>query len=50
MKSPLVPGWTNDSTRQLFIIRIRENTANDGETENKASLKRVLQRSAIRRR
>jgi len=46
----LVPGSTDDSTRQLFIIRIRENTANDGETENKALLNRVLQRSAIRRR
>jgi hypothetical protein len=33
----LVPGWTDDGTRQLFVIRIRENTVNDDETENDGS-------------
>ena len=45
----LVPGWTDDGTRQLFIIRIRENNVNDDETENAASLNTALERAGIRR-
>ena len=40
----LVPGWTHDGTRQLFVIRIRENTVNSNETENDASFSNALQR------
>ena len=38
----LLPGWTDEGTRQLFVIRIRENTVNSNETENDASFSNAL--------